>query len=295
MNGPHAPGRARRDAAVVASAVRTPYPVPRVICPAPSSPPRGAGVEDARARRSAALQRPRAGGGGRGRAGSPPGTRHADSAPPGGGAELVRLLFVNAIVFVGGAEKWIVQLTRRLVPRGHEIQVAYDPRSPLGELARAAGAQAWVPRGAFRGARLGRVLAARSACEIDVVCPPPDDLKIAGSRWISGHPGVFAASTAAESGRSIVVGLARRRHRGYHRSSPARRGEQPRGKRPRGPRLPPPRVSFRLHWATSRASIRAASSGAPSVRVGIPASAPLAVSISRTWARVRSSRSGGGC
>ena len=43
----------------------------------------------------------------------------------------MRVLFVNAIGFVGGAEKWIVNLTRRLTPRGHAIELAYDPRSPL--------------------------------------------------------------------------------------------------------------------------------------------------------------------
>ncbi len=75
----------------------------------------------------------------------------------------MRILFVNAIGFVGGAEKWIVNLTRLLIPRGHEVQVAHDPRSPLGELARAAGAEPWVPRGAFRGAARSIIRAAASA------------------------------------------------------------------------------------------------------------------------------------
>ena len=59
----------------------------------------------------------------------------------------MRILFVNAINFIGGAEMWIRNLTRYLVSRGHELEVAYDPRSPRGDLAREAGAVAWVPPG----------------------------------------------------------------------------------------------------------------------------------------------------
>ncbi|HET6361515.1 MAG TPA: hypothetical protein VFH11_05600, partial [Gemmatimonadota bacterium] len=63
----------------------------------------------------------------------------------------MRILFVNAVGFVGGAETWIVHLVRRLTARGHAIEVAHDPASPLGGLARAAGARAWSPLGGFRG------------------------------------------------------------------------------------------------------------------------------------------------
>ena len=52
----------------------------------------------------------------------------------------MRILAVNAISFVGGAEEWLLHLVRGLAPRGHRIEVAHDPRSPLGRRAREAGA-----------------------------------------------------------------------------------------------------------------------------------------------------------
>ena len=93
----------------------------------------------------------------------------------------MRILFVNAIGFVGGAEKWIVHLTRGLVPRGHHIEVAYDPRSPLGELARGAGA----------AEALAREIRDRA---IDVVVSTTrTDLKIAGfAAWRAGRRGIVA-------------------------------------------------------------------------------------------------------
>ena len=51
----------------------------------------------------------------------------------------MRILAVNAISFVGGAEEWLLHLVRGLAPRGHRIDVAHDPRSPLGRRAGEAG------------------------------------------------------------------------------------------------------------------------------------------------------------
>jgi glycosyltransferase involved in cell wall biosynthesis len=135
----------------------------------------------------------------------------------------VRVLFVNAIGFVGGAEKWIVNLTRRLTPRGHAIELAYDPRSPLGELARSAGARAWVPDGKFRGpVRSARVLAREiRAREIDVVVSTTrTDLKIAGfAARLAGQPGVVARLNSGWDPAAPIrtSGWRWRRHRWYHR------------------------------------------------------------------------------
>lgn len=135
----------------------------------------------------------------------------------------MRILFVNAIGFVGGAEKWIVNLTRRLVPRGHSIEVAHDPRSPLGELARSAGAEAWVPAEGFRGpVRSARVLAREiRARGIDlVVSTTRTDLKIAGlAARLAGQPGVLARLNSGWDPAEPIrtSGWRWRRHRWYHR------------------------------------------------------------------------------
>ena len=55
----------------------------------------------------------------------------------------VRILVVNAVPFVGGAERWIAHLASRLVPRGHEIEVAHRPGTGLDELLRRTGARPW--------------------------------------------------------------------------------------------------------------------------------------------------------
>ena len=135
----------------------------------------------------------------------------------------MRILFVNAIGFVGGAEKWIVHLTRRLVPRGHEVQVAFDPRSPLGELAREAGAEVWEPRGGFRGAARAAAALAREIRDRDVdvvVSTTRTDLKIAGfAARLAGQPGVVARLNSGwdPAERIVTSGWRWRRHRWYHR------------------------------------------------------------------------------
>jgi len=135
----------------------------------------------------------------------------------------MRILFVNAIGFMGGAEEWIVNLTRLLALRGHAIEVAYDPRSPLGERGSAAGAESWVPRGAFRGvARAARALSREIlGREIDlVVSTTRTDLKIAGfAARLAGHPGVVARLNSGWNPAEPVVtsGWRWRRHRWYHR------------------------------------------------------------------------------
>ncbi|HJU85884.1 MAG TPA: glycosyltransferase family 4 protein [Gemmatimonadota bacterium] len=135
----------------------------------------------------------------------------------------MRILLVNALGFVGGAEKWIVNLTARLVPRGHAVEVAHDPRSPLGELARAAGAEAWVPRGGFRGSlRTGPALAREiRARGIEVVVTTTrTDLKIGGfAARLAGHPGAVARLNSGWDPAAPIVtsGLKWRRRRRYHR------------------------------------------------------------------------------
>ena len=203
----------------------------------------------------------------------------------------MRILFVNAIGFVGGAEKWIVHLTRRLAPRGHEIQVAYDPRSPLGDLAREAGAEAWVPEGAFRGA-------IRSAWS--------SPRRSAGARLTS------SSRRPCSTSRSPVLPRGWRR---WRRRAPQQRLESPRADRELGVALaPPPLVSPALvqlaatNSQAGRADLVArdylpperivpiyngvdfsrfdpehVERGAFRAELGIPRDAPLIVSISRWW------------
>jgi glycosyltransferase involved in cell wall biosynthesis len=136
----------------------------------------------------------------------------------------VRILFVNAVGFVGGAETWIVHLAGRLAARGHAIEVAHDPASPLGDLARAAGARAWTPKGGFRGVvRSAASLAGeirRGRYDV-VVSTSRSDLKLAGfAARLAGHPGVVARLNSGWSPAEPVVtrGSRWRRHRWYHRN-----------------------------------------------------------------------------
>ncbi|HET6362895.1 MAG TPA: glycosyltransferase [Gemmatimonadota bacterium] len=203
----------------------------------------------------------------------------------------MRVLFVNALGFVGGAEKWIVNLTARLVPRGHAVEVAHDPRSPLGGLARAAGAQAWVPRGGFRGSlRTGPVLAREiRARGIDVVVTTTrTDLKIGGlAARLAGHPGVVARLNSGWDPAEPIVtsGLKWRRRRRYHRhyvqlaATNSRAGKDDvvaRGY------LPPERVVPIYNGVDfSRFDPDQVAPGAFRAELGIAARAPLVVSISR--------------
>jgi glycosyltransferase involved in cell wall biosynthesis len=203
----------------------------------------------------------------------------------------VRILFVNAIGFVGGAEKWIVHLTRGLVPRGHHIEVAYDPRSELGELARAAGAETWVPRGGFRGAsRSSRTLAGEIRDRgIDVVVSTTrTDLKIAGfAAWLAGQRGVVARLNSGWDPSEPVVrsGLRWRRHRWYHRNLVQLAATNSRaGKADLVARdyLPPERIVPIYNGVDfSRFDPERVERGAFRTDLGIPRGAPLVVSISR--------------
>ncbi|HEY7472449.1 MAG TPA: glycosyltransferase [Gemmatimonadota bacterium] len=203
----------------------------------------------------------------------------------------MRVLIVNAIGFMGGAEKWILHLTRRLAPRGHEIQVAYDPRSPLGELAREAGAEAWVPTGGFRGvARSARALAAeiRERAVDVVVSTTRTDLKIAGfAAWIAGQPGVVARLNSGwDPGEPIVTsGWRWRRHRWYHRhlvqlaATNSRAGKDDLVARDF---LPPERIVPIYNGVdVSRFDPDRVERGVFRAELGIPPEAPLVVSISR--------------
>lgn len=203
----------------------------------------------------------------------------------------MRILFVNALGFVGGAEKWIVNLTTRLVPRGHAVEVAYDPRSPLGDLARAAGAETWVPRGGFRnslrsGPPLAREIRGRG---IDVVVTTTrTDLKIGGlAARLAGHPGAVARLNSGWDPAEPLVtsGLKWRRRRLYHRyyvqlaATNSRAGKADvvaRGY------LPPERVVPIYNGVDfSRFDPDRVPPGAFRAELGIPAHAPLVVSISR--------------
>lgn len=135
----------------------------------------------------------------------------------------MRILFVNAVGFVGGAETWIVHLAGRLAARGHAIEVVHDPASPLGDLARAAGARVWSPPGGFRGvvrsaAALAREIR-RGRYDV-VVSTSRSDLKLAGfAARVAGHTGVVARLNSGWSPSEPFVrrGPRWRRHRWYHR------------------------------------------------------------------------------
>ena len=203
----------------------------------------------------------------------------------------MRILFVNAIGFLGGAEMWIRNLTRCLVARGHAVEVAYDPRSPLGDLARDAGAEAWIPAGDYRGvvrsARvLGHEIRKRS---IDlVVSTTRPDLKIAGfGARLAGHPGVVARLNAGWDPTIPIVrsGWRWRRHRLYHRHLVQLAATNSRaGKRDLVERgfLPPERIVPIYNGVDlTRFDPDRIRRGAFRAEVGIPPDAPLAVSISR--------------
>jgi glycosyltransferase involved in cell wall biosynthesis len=203
----------------------------------------------------------------------------------------VRILFVNALGFVGGAEKWIVNLTGRLVPRGHAVEVAYDSRSPLGDLVRAAGGEAWVPRGGFHGSlRTGPALAREIRTRgIDVVITTTrTDLKIGGfAARLAGHPGAVARLNSGWDPSEPIVtsGLKWRRRRRYHRhfvqlaATNSRAGKAEvvaRGY------LPPERVVPIYNGVDfSRFDPDRVTAGAFRAELGIDANAPLIVSISR--------------
>lgn len=203
----------------------------------------------------------------------------------------MRILVVNALGFVGGAEKWIVHLTARLVPRGHAIEVAHEARSPLGGLARAAGAETWIPHRGFRNSLRSSPPLAREirARRIDmVVTTTRTDLKIGGlAARLAGHPGAVARLNSGWDPAEPVVtsGLKWRRRRLYHRhyvqlaATNSRAGKADvvaRGY------LPPDRVVPIYNGVDfSRFDPDRVARGAFRAELGMPADAPLLVSISR--------------
>ena len=203
----------------------------------------------------------------------------------------MRVLFVNAIGFVGGAEKWIAHLARGLVARGHEVQVAHDARSPLGDLARAAGAAAWVPDGGFRGPiRAARELARKiRARDLEVVVSTTrTDLKIAGfAARLAGQPGAVARLNSGWDPAEPVrtSGWRWRRHRWYHRTlvqlaatnSAAGKADLVARGYLAAERIVPIYNGVDL----ARFDPDAVEPGAFRGELGIPAGAPLVVSISR--------------
>jgi glycosyltransferase involved in cell wall biosynthesis len=203
----------------------------------------------------------------------------------------VRILFVNAIGFVGGAEMWIRNLTRCLVPRGHELEVAYYPGSPLGDLAREAGAETWVAPGGYRGVlRSARVLSTeiqKRAIDVVVSTTRPD-LKIAGlAARLAGHPGVVARLNSGWDPSLPVVrsGWRWRRHRLYHRhlvqlaATNSRAGKWDLVERGF---LPEERIVPIYNGVDlSRFDPDRIERGAFRAELGIPSDAPLVVSVSR--------------
>jgi glycosyltransferase involved in cell wall biosynthesis len=135
----------------------------------------------------------------------------------------VRILVVNAVPFVGGAELWIVNLVRHLEPRGHEMEVAHHPNSRLAQLAAEAGARCWTPEVPFSrtlraGLRLGKRI--RADGHDLVVSTSRADLKVAGiAARRAGHPGAVARLNSgwAPGESKRTSGLRWRRHRWYHR------------------------------------------------------------------------------
>jgi len=136
----------------------------------------------------------------------------------------VKILAVNAISFVGGAERWLLHLVRRLAPRGHRLDVAHDPRSPLGRDALGAGAEAtWaLPRGAGARPRAAATVARlvlRHRYDV-VVSTSRSDLFAAGlGARLAGLPGTVARLNTGWSSDDPIVreGWTWRRHRAYHR------------------------------------------------------------------------------
>ena len=203
----------------------------------------------------------------------------------------MRVLFVNALGFVGGAEKWIVNLAGRLVARGHAVEVAHDARSPLAALARAAGAETWVPARGFRNSLWSSPPLAREirARRIDVVVTTTrTDLKVGGlAARLAGHPGAVARLNSGWDPAEPVVtsGLKWRRRRLYHRhyvqlaATNSRAGKADvvaRGY------LPSDRVVPIYNGVDfSRFDPDRVRPGAFRAAVGIPSEAPLVVSISR--------------
>jgi glycosyltransferase involved in cell wall biosynthesis len=136
----------------------------------------------------------------------------------------VRILTVNAISFVGGAERWLLHLVRGLAPRGHRLDVAHDPRSPLGRDALEAGAEAvWTlphgPAGRLRAAVTVARRVRRHRYDV-VVSTSRSDLVAAGlGARLAGLPGTVARLNSGWSSDDPVVreGWTWRRHRAYHR------------------------------------------------------------------------------
>ncbi|HKY59752.1 MAG TPA: glycosyltransferase family 4 protein [Gemmatimonadota bacterium] len=136
----------------------------------------------------------------------------------------MRILAVNAISFVGGAERWLLHLVRGLAPRGHRLDVAHDPRSPLGRDALEAGADtAWTLPGGPAARLRAAVTVARNVRRhrYDVVVSTSrSDLVPAGlGARLAGLPGAVARLNSGWSSDDAAVrgGWTWRRHRAYHR------------------------------------------------------------------------------
>lgn len=207
----------------------------------------------------------------------------------------MKILIVNAVELVGGAERWIAHLVRRLGPRGHSFGVAHHPSSPLGELAREAGADVWTPATSFRGtARTALQLAReirREGYDLVVSTSGPD-LKPAGfAARLAGHPGAVARLNSIWQPDQPVIraGAKWRRRRWYHRhlvqlaATNSRAGAADIVGRDH---LPPERV-VPIYNGVDLARFDPGRTRRGHLRheLGIPPGAPLVVSVSRYAAR----------
>jgi glycosyltransferase involved in cell wall biosynthesis len=202
----------------------------------------------------------------------------------------VRILIVNGVRHVGGAEHWIARLTPPLIERGHAIEVVHHADSPLGELAAKAGAATWSPPPPFPDLRSAFALAKRirEGKHDIVVSTAGQDLKAAGlAARLAGQPGVVARlSTGWAPGKVHVRSRWKRwRRRLYHRSFVQLAAtNSAAGKKVVVGRgyLPPERVEVIYNGLDlERFDPERVTRGKLRSELGIPASAELVVSISR--------------
>lgn len=135
----------------------------------------------------------------------------------------MKILIVNAVELVGGAERWIAHLVERLGARGHSFGVVHHPRSPVAGLARAAGAATRAADADFRDTARAAIEIARAVRRDGydlVVSTSGPDLKPAGfAARLAGHPGAVARLNSIwDPARPPVRSEWKwRRRRWYHR------------------------------------------------------------------------------
>lgn len=205
----------------------------------------------------------------------------------------MRILVINGIDWVGGAEQWIVHLVGLLRSRGHAVGVVHHPGSPLGGRAGTAGARtitlpAPVRRGGLPTTALWLAGRIRQGGWEVVVSTVRRELKLAGlATRLAGQPGVVARLMSGWApGDGAAPGTWRwRRHRWYHRRFVHLAATNSRAGRDelvaRGT-LPAERI-VPIHNGVdvARFDPDRVPRGRLRAELGIPLAAPLVVSISR--------------